>query len=95
MGMLNVFTAEQLPAGTLPPQWATMTALQELRLNVNSFSGRLPVEWETMKQMRRFYAPGNMLTGVALCACKLSFLAIPLFLTCRNASHGFYTLVPS
>ena len=60
---------EALPAGSLPQAWAGMTAMQELYLHANNFTGRLPAEWASMTSMRRFYAPANMLTGLTASAC--------------------------
>ena len=67
-------TVKALPAGPLPQAWAGMTAMQELYLHANNFTGRLPAEWASMTSMRRFYAPANMLTGLTASACWLKSL---------------------
>ena len=41
--------------------------MQDVAFHNNNFSGPLPTEWHTMTQLRHFFAPANMLTGLTLC----------------------------
>jgi hypothetical protein len=51
------------PAGTLPPTWSRLTALRDLRVSANQFSGPLPPSWGALAKLKVCVIPNNTLSG--------------------------------
>ncbi|XVF18538.1 hypothetical protein REPUB_Repub11eG0030900 [Reevesia pubescens] len=59
----SILLKEQNLSGTLPPEMATLSFLQEIDLTRNYLNGTIPPEWSSMKLLKKISLLGNRLTG--------------------------------